>query len=185
MVQWCQLSRVTNQIYFIGLAIINALHRLMPFGLRPLLYRVCRFDVHRNATLQGSVRFFHVGRLSVGEGSLINRGVYLDNRMGIRIGRQVSISHDAKIYTLGHDPHDENFAAKGAEVRIDDYVVVFAGAMIMPGVHLGEGSVVMAGSVVTKDVPPGRMVGGNPAQDIGERRCKPAYRLNRRYWFAH
>jgi acetyltransferase-like isoleucine patch superfamily enzyme len=52
-------------------------------------------------------------------------------------------------------------------------------------VHLGAGSVVMAGAVVTKDVPPGRMVGGNPAQDIGERGCQPAYRLKRRFWFAH
>lgn len=178
-------SHLVDQLYFLGLAAINTVHGLLPFFVRPLLYRLCRFDIHRDATLQGGVRFFHVGRLSVGEGSLINRGVYLDNRMGIRIGRQVSIAHDAKIYTLGHDPHDETFAAKGAEVRIDDYAVVFAGAMIMPGVHLGEGSVVMAGAVVTKDVPPGRMVGGNPAVDIGERRCKPTYRLKRRYWFAH
>jgi acetyltransferase-like isoleucine patch superfamily enzyme len=52
-------------------------------------------------------------------------------------------------------------------------------------VHLGAGSVVMAGSVVTKDVPPGRIVGGNPAQDIGAREGELAYRLDRRYWFAH
>ena len=118
-------------------------------------------------------------------GSIVNRGVYLDNRAGITIGAQVSIAHDARIYTMGHDVHDPTFATKGQPVRIDDYAVVFAGAMIMPGVHLGEGSVVMAGSVVTKDVPPGRMVGGNPAQDIGERRCKPVYRLDRRFWLAH
>ncbi|MBC7956835.1 MAG: acyltransferase [Cytophagales bacterium] len=153
--------------------------------LRPLLYRLCGFNIDRSATLQGGLRFFHVGRLSVGEGSLINRGVYLDNRAGITIGRQVSIAHDVRIYTMGHDVHDETFATKAAPVRIDDHAVVFAGAMIMPGVHLGAGSVVMAGSVVTKDVPAGRMVGGNPAQDIGERGCTPAYRLNRRFWLAH
>jgi acetyltransferase-like isoleucine patch superfamily enzyme len=131
------------------------------------------------------VRFFHFGRLTVGEGSLVNRGVYLDNRVGIRIGQQVSIAHDARIYTLGHDPHDPDFATKGAEVRIDDHVVVFAGATILPGVHLGESSVVMAGSVVTSSVPPGRMVGGNPARDVGARRCKPTYRLRRRFWLSH
>jgi len=59
-------------------------------------------------------------------------------------------------------------------------------AVVTPGCkRIGVGAVIGAGAVVTKDVPPGRMVGGNPAQDIGERRCKPAYRLNRRYWFAH
>jgi acetyltransferase-like isoleucine patch superfamily enzyme len=55
----------------------------------------------------------------------------------------------------------------------------------MPGVHLGEGAVVMAGAVVTKDVPAMRLVGGNPAQDLGERRGRPNYRLDRRFWLAH
>ena len=180
-----RLSRVIDQLFFLGLSAINTLHGLLPFVVRPLLYRACRFEIDRSATLQGGIRFFHVGGLSVGAGTLVNRGVYLDNRAGIRIGKQVSIAHDARIYTMGHDPHDEAFATKGQEVRIDDYAVVFAGAMIMPGVHLGEGSVVMAGSVVTKSVPPYRMVGGNPAVDIGERGCKPTYRLDRRFWLAH
>ena len=68
---------------------------------------------------------------------------------------------------------------------IDDYAVLFAGAMVMPGVTLGKGAVVMAGSVVTKSVPPMRIVGGNPASDIGPREGEPAYTLGRRYWFAH
>lgn len=179
------MRHAADQLYFIALALINTVHGLLPFWLRPALYRLCGFEVDRSATLQSGIRFFHVGRLSVGEGSLINRGVYLDNRGGIAIGRQVSVAHNVRIYTMGHDPHDPNFATKAAAVRIDDHAVVFAGAMIMPGVHLGQGSVVMAGAVVTKDVPPGRMVGGNPAQDIGERGCTPTYRLKRRFWFAH
>ncbi len=173
------------QAYFLSLALINGVHRWLPFALRPLLYRLCGYAIDRSATLQGGVRFFHVGRLRVGEGSLVNRGVYLDNRAGITIGRQVSIAHDCRIYTLGHDVHDPSFATKGAPVRIDDHAVLFAGAMLMPGVHLGAGAVVMAGAVVTKSVPPGRIVGGNPARDLGPRRIEPAYRLGRRHWFAH
>ena len=180
------MSHARDQLYFIGLAAINRLHGWLPFVLRPWLYRLCRFEIAPSATLQGGIRFFHVGRLVIGEGTLVNRGVYLDNRAGITIGRQVSIAHDARLYTLGHDVHDAGFAAKGQPVRIDDHAVVFAGAMIMPGVHLGEGAVVMAGAVVTKSVAPWRIVGGNPAQDIGERGCKaPSYRLSRRFWFAH
>lgn len=179
------MRHAADQLYFIVLALINRLHGLLPFALRPLLYKLCRFEIARSATLQGGIRFFHVGRLCVGEGSLINRGAYLDNRGGITIGRQVSIAHDVRIYTMGHDPHDATFATKTAPVQIDDHAVVFAGAMIMPGVHLGEGAVVMAGAVVTKSVPPFRMVGGNPAQDIGERGCKPGYVLKRRFWLAH
>jgi acetyltransferase-like isoleucine patch superfamily enzyme len=178
-------SHARDQIYFVALALINTLHGLLPFALRPWLYRACGFDIAPSATLQGGIRFFHVGRLSVGEGTLVNRGVLLDNRGGITIGKQVSIAHDARIYTMGHDVHDQTFATKSQPVRIGDYAVVFAGAMVMPGVTLGEGAVVMAGSVVTKDVPALRIVGGNPAQDIGERQCQPAYRLDRRFWLAH
>jgi acetyltransferase-like isoleucine patch superfamily enzyme len=180
-----RFPRLTAQLYFLGLAAINLLHGLLPFALRRVLYRGCGFDVDPSATLQGGIRFFHVGRLSVGEGTLINRGVYLDNRGGITIGRQVSIAHDARLYTMGHDVHDDSFATKAEPIVIDDYAVVFAGAMLMPGVHLGTGAVVMAGAVVTKSVPPHRMVGGNPAVDVGERRGVPSYRLDRRYWFAH
>lgn len=179
------MRHLADQLYFIALALINTVHGWLPFFLRPLLYRLCGYRIHRSATLQGGTRFFHVGRLTVGEGSLINRGVYLDNRGGITIGRHVSIAHDAKLYTMGHDPHDPSFATKAAPIVIDDHAVVFAGAMLMPGVHLGAGAVVMAGAVVTKDVPPGRMVGGNPALDLGERGCTPSYRLKRRFWFAH
>jgi acetyltransferase-like isoleucine patch superfamily enzyme len=180
-----RFPRLAAQSYFLGLAAINALHRVLPFALRPLLYRLCGFEIDRSATLQGSVRFFNARRLAIGEGTLVNRGVYLDNRAGITIGRQVSIAHDVRIYTLGHDVHDPAFAVKGKPVRIDDYAVLFAGAFVMPGVHLGEGAVVMAGAVVTRSVPPFRIVGGNPARDIGERRGRPAYRLDRRHWFAH
>lgn len=178
-------SRWRGQAYYLGLALINTVHRWLPFALRPLLYRACGYAIDRTATLQGGVRFFHVGRLSVGEGSRINRGVYLDNRAGLQIGRHVSIAHDCRLYTLGHDPRDAGFAARGRPVRVDDHAVLFAGAMLMPGVTVGRGAVVMAGSVVTRDVPPGRIVGGNPARDLGERGFDPDYRLDGRYWFAH
>ncbi|WP_280154558.1 acyltransferase [Piscinibacter sp. XHJ-5] len=180
-----RFPQLTDQLYFLGLAALNTVHGWLPFWMRPALYRACRFDIHRSATLQGGVRFFHVGRLSVGEDSVINRGVYLDNRGGLSIGAHVSVAHDVRIYTMGHDVHAADFATKSKPVRIDDYAVLFAAAMVMPGVHVGARSVVMAGAVVTRDVPPGRMVGGNPAVDIGPREGTPAYRLRRRFWFAH
>lgn len=174
-----------TQFYFVGLRAINSLHGLLPFFARPLLYRLCGYRVHHSATVQGGVRFFHAGNLSIGGNTVVNRGTYLDNRAGITIGSRVSIAHDVKIYSLGHEIHDDLFATKGRPVVIGDGVVIFAGAMIMPGVRLGDGCVVMAGAVVTSDVPKLQIVGGNPAQALGQRDSCPAYLLKRRFWFAH
>lgn len=179
------LRHFKTQTYFLGLAFLNRLHGCLPYFVRPILYRLCRYEVSPSATLQGGVRFFHVGRLQVGADSVVNRGAYLDNRSGIRIGSHVSVAHDVKIYSLGHEIHDDLFGAKGRPVEIGDHAVLFAGAMVMPGVKVGEGAVVLAGAVVTRDVAPFRVVGGNPAADLGPRDSHPVYQLKRRFWFAH
>jgi acetyltransferase-like isoleucine patch superfamily enzyme len=52
------------------------------------------------------------------------------------------------------------------DTRIERNCFIGAGSMIMPGVTVGEGSIVAAGAIVTKDVPPHSIVGGNPATVI-------------------
>ncbi|QHT58892.1 acyltransferase [Paenibacillus lycopersici] len=56
------------------------------------------------------------------------------------------------------------------QVRIGSSVMIGANTTILPGVTIGDGAVVAAGSVVHKDVPPGAFVGGNPMQEIQKRR---------------
>ena len=115
---------------------------------------------------------------------MINFGCYLDNRRGIIIGNNAGIAHNTKIYTLGHDLDDPQFKTKGAEVIIEDNAFIFSNALIMPGVTIGEGAIVLAGSVVTKDVEPWTIVGGNPAKKIRERSRMIDYKQIYRYWFA-
>ncbi len=113
--------------------------------------------------------FFTGRKISIGDHTAINRRCYLDGRAGITIGNRVSISPETYIMSLTHDAQDPHFPAKGKPVRIEDYVWIGARAMIMPGVTLGTGCIVGAGSVVTKDVAPYDIVGGVPAVKIGER----------------
>ena len=105
----------------------------------------------------------------IGKNSVVNFGCYLDNRRGISIGNNVGVAHNTKIYTLGHNLDSPQFETKGAPVTIEDDVFIFSNVMIMPGVTIGQGAIVLPGSVVTKDVPSRKIVGGNPARIIRNR----------------
>ncbi len=108
-------------------------------------------------------------RITIGAGSIINLGVTLDGRCPLTIGDNVSISIYSIILTLEHDLDAPNFRAVGAPVTIGDRVFIGARALILPGINIGEGAAVAAGTVVTKDVEPFTIVGGVPARPIGLR----------------
>lgn len=137
-----------------------------------------------HSTIHRNVKFFHVGNFSMGENSVVNFGCYLDNRRGIYIGNNVGIAHNTKIYTLGHDLDDPLFRTKGSKVVIEDNVFIFANSLVMPGVTIKEGAIVLPGSVVTKDIEPYHIVGGNPAKKIRERIRDIEYINDYQYLFA-
>ncbi len=105
----------------------------------------------------------------MGKNSVINGNCRLDNRGGITIGDNVSISRNVTILTADHDVRDPQFTGRNRGVNVGDYAFVGTGAIILPGVSLGRGSVVAAGSVVTRSVDDFAIVAGNPARKIAER----------------
>ncbi|CAA6696213.1 MULTISPECIES: acyltransferase [unclassified Lentimonas] len=172
------------QANFLLIALFNLSFNLLPtFILKRHFLRMFGIGLAKGAVIHRRVKFFSYGNITLGENSTVNPGCYLDNRNRITIGKNVSIAHDARIYTLGHDIDSEDFELKGAEVHVHDYVCIFANAMIMPGVTLGEGAVVYPGSIVTKSVAPYTVVGGNPARVLRERSRDLQYDLNTRFWF--
>lgn len=76
------------------------------------------------------------------------------------------VTHDV-IYILMRNMNKRPVAQHVDCIEVMDNVFIGLGAIIMPGVKIGENSVIAAGSVVTKDVPPNSVVGGNPAKVIG------------------
>ena len=86
------------------------------------------------------------------------------------IGDDVLIGPHARFYTPNH-PLNPEVRAEGWEIglpiRIEDKVWLGGSVVVCPGVTIGSGAVVAAGSVVTKDVPPGAIVAGNPARVVG------------------
>jgi acetyltransferase-like isoleucine patch superfamily enzyme len=129
------------------------------------------------ATLLG-LRLYTKGGVSVGAHSVIDRDCVLDGRGGIRIGANVNLAPEVMVLTAYHDPDSDDFAGIQKEVVIEDYVWVATRVMILPGVTIGRGAVVGAGSVVTKDVRAGSIVAGNPARFIRDRKAEPGYELS-------
>ncbi len=173
------------QTALLAIAVLNAISRTVPFhSPRRLAWSLAGFEVHRTAIMHQGVRWMARRRLSVGEGTIINRGTLIDNRHPVEIGRHVSIAHDSRIYTTGHDYDSPDFAIQTRPVRIEDYAVLFAGAVVMPGVTIGTGAVVLPFAVVTKNVEPMTVVGGVPAVVRGRRTGEPSYRLDYGYWLA-
>lgn len=127
-----------------------------------------------------SMRLFFTGyhnfcNVAIGNNCVINREVYLDGRAGVSVGNNVNISFGTCLLSLHHDHNDPNFMSIGAPIEIEDHVWIGARAIILPGVTLGEGSVVAAGAVVTRSVPAYTVVGGVPAKVIGERNSQIEY----------
>lgn len=138
--------------------------------LRLAFYRhVMGFQIGARSYLFMDAWFDAPGGFIMGEHSVVNQRCRLDTRGGIRIGRNVSISAETVILTADHDPQSADFAGREKPVVIEDRVWIGTRATILPGVTLGEGAVVAAGSVVTRDVPAYSIVAGVPAKVIGER----------------
>jgi acetyltransferase-like isoleucine patch superfamily enzyme len=94
----------------------------------------------------------------------------------LKIGNNVNVSHYTLIQTLTHDPQNPDFVCLCKPVVVEDHVWIGARAIILPGVTLGEGCVIGAGAVVTKDVPPYTIAVGNPARVVRERTRDLRYR---------
>lgn len=154
---------------------------LVPFHFfRLLFYTLAGMEIGRNSRIHIGARFFYPANIKIGEGTIIGDNIFLDGREKLIIGNHVDIASGVMIYNSEHDVNSEDFHAISAPVEIGNYVFIGPRAIILPGVKIGQGAIVAAGAVVTKDVPEGMIVGGVPASVIGERKLKDFhYRLGR------
>jgi len=132
------------------------------------------------------------GKITVGDGVFINGGVMVISRSSIEIGNDVTIAWGCTIYD--HDSHSISYLDRIADqnllllnfhrcnmvankdwskvgtapIRICDYAWLGFEVVVLKGVTIGEGAIVGARSVVTKDVPPWTIAAGNPARVVKE-----------------
>lgn len=109
-------------------------------------------------------------KISIGKGTIINHGCLMHITGGFIIGENVSISSEVGLISGTHDINDPLFSVHYKPIVIGNYAWIGVRATILGGVTIGEGAVVMAGAVVTRDVPPYAVVGGVPAKVVTQRK---------------
>lgn len=108
--------------------------------------------------------------ISIGEGAFLNVNCVVLDVVKVTIGRGAQIGSAVQILTADHPRNAAQRARMlefGRPIMIGANVWIGSGAIILPGVTIGDDAVVGAGSVVTRDVPAGATVAGNPARRKG------------------
>lgn len=156
-------------------------------SIRKFFYRACGMKIGNKSTIHMMARIYDPRNIVIGEGTLVGEKSTLDGRKqlpnsngGLEIGNHVDIASEVMIWTSQHDIHSEDMKPIEEKVIIEDYVFIGPRSIILPGVKVGRGAIIAAGSIVTKDVEPGKIVAGTPAKEIGDRKTKNySYKLGR------
>lgn len=169
------------RLYFQGLKlwIGFVVGRVPIHAFRIIVYkRFFGMRIGSKSAIHWRLVFFAPQGIRLGRNSIVGNDCFLDGRLGLQIGNNVNIGGHVQIFTVGHDPSSPTFGTKGGAVRIADRAYIASRATILPSVEIGEGAVVAAGAVVSKDVAPYTIVGGVPASVIGQRSRDLSYELD-------
>jgi acetyltransferase-like isoleucine patch superfamily enzyme len=144
---------------------------------RTYWYRRSGLTLGPHSSIHWRAEFYSPETITIGDWSTIGDTAFLDGRSGLDIGDCVNLGSHVSIYTRQHDPDDPDFAEVGAPVTVGNYAWLASHCIVLPGVTIGEGAVVAAGAVVSRDVAPYTMVGGVPARYIKDRNRDLRYTL--------
>jgi acetyltransferase-like isoleucine patch superfamily enzyme len=135
--------------------------------LKWLYVRICKPRSDENAEFLKKINYFY----SIGDGCRINTCATFTDPKYVRIGNNVCLSACS---VVGHDGAVAVFSSasgkildKVGKIDIGNNVFVGIGAILLPNITIGDNTIIAAGSIVSKDVAPGTIVGGIPAKVIG------------------
>jgi len=136
---------------------------------RAALLRAFGARVGRGAHVYPGVRIWAPWNLEVGAEAGIADGVTLYSQDRITIGRRAVVSQGSHLCTGTHDHARPGHPLVTRPIRVGDLAWVAAEAFLLPGVAVGEGAVIGARSVVTRDMPAWTVCAGNPCRPLRKR----------------
>jgi putative colanic acid biosynthesis acetyltransferase WcaF len=138
-------------------------------GWRRLMLRMFGADVHASARIYPSCRIFAPWHVGFGRDVVVGGDTRLYSVAPIILEEGSVVSQGAHLCGATHDFHSPDFSLLAGTIRIGRHSWVAADAFVGPGIRIGDRAVVLARAVVTRDVPPGEIVSGNPSRTIGFR----------------
>jgi maltose O-acetyltransferase len=151
--------------------------RIVPRPLRYVLYRMAGVRLRQSDIGAGLFIGGPASNLTIGHGTSINVDCFFDCLAKVTLGRNVMVGMGVMIVTsdhpIGPDGRPQGNPV-GRDVVIEDRVWLGARSMVLPGVRVGEGTVISAGAVVTRDCRPLSIYAGSPARLIGQLPTGPA-----------
>jgi len=139
----------------------------MPSSERHAMLRERLGHAGRDAVIRPPFHCDYGFNIHLGDGVFMNFNCVILDVVSVTIGEHTQIAPGVQILTADH-PRDPQSRASGLElgrpIRIGRNVWIGAGAIILPGVTIGDDAIIGAGSVVTRDIPAGATAVGNPAR---------------------
>lgn len=171
--------RVGDRMFWFNLyswitGILWAGGELLPQPLRNLGFKCILKEFGKDSTIDYRSYIRYPSHIRTGSHTTINRGCHLfashyHKDVEIIIGNHVAVAPDVYFLAAGHDYTHLDLPDTAASIKVEDRVWIGARSIILQGVTIGEGAIVAAGSVVTKDVAPYSIVAGVPARLIKKR----------------
>jgi acetyltransferase-like isoleucine patch superfamily enzyme len=154
--------------------ISNKLVGFLPPFCRTFIYKIIFNKIGKNVFIDMGCYFRYPQKISLGSDVSINRNTkffasYHNKNAFITIGNNVRIGPEVVFFGAGHDHTKLDLPDTAQSIAISNNVWIGGRAVILQGVNIGEGAIIAAGSVVTKNVAPMTIAGGVPAKFIKNR----------------
>ena len=141
---------------------------------RIFLLRCFGAEIGKECVVKSSCEIWQPWKLELGDYVALSEHTICYSVDKIKIGPQTTVSREAFLCCAGHDISSPIMELTFAPITIGSNCWIAGRTIVMPGVTIGDGAVVGAGAVVTKDVAPWMVVGGNPAREIKRRELRDA-----------